>query len=92
MVKAIVEFAKEHCFGIVMEDLKGIRRKIRCGRNLNRRSHSGWNFRKLRFFVEYKAKLSWLLVYVNPKEHFFPVPDVLREVWVRRMTETSSRA
>ncbi len=52
--------------GIIMEDLKGIRRK-NYGKMLNRRLHS-WNFRRLQFYIEYKAKLNSLPVeYVNPK-------------------------
>ena len=64
----IVDFAKKHNFGIVMEDLKGIRGRIRYSRNLNRRLHS-WNFRKLQFFIEYKAKLNGIpVIYVNPRK------------------------
>jgi len=65
--RAIVDFAKQHGFGIIMEDLKGIRGRIRYGRQMNRRLHS-WNFRRLQFCVEYKAKLEGLpVVYVNPR-------------------------
>jgi putative transposase len=57
--RAIVNFAKRHGFGIIMEDLKGIRERIRYGRKLNRR---------LQFYVEYKAKLEGLpVVYVNAR-------------------------
>lgn len=50
-----------------MEDLKGIRRRVKYGKNLNRRLHA-WNFRKLQFFIGHKAKLSGLsVVYVNPR-------------------------
>ena len=50
----------------VMEDLRGIRKNINRGKNLNRRLHSR-NFRKLQFFIEYKAKLNGIqVVYVNP--------------------------
>jgi putative transposase len=65
--REVVDFAKQHGFGILMEDLKGIRKRINKGRMLNRRLHS-WNFRKLQFYIEYKAKLEGLpVVYVNPK-------------------------
>ncbi len=65
--KKIVEFAKKHNMGIIMEDLKGVRKNIHYGRMLNRRLHS-WNFRKLQSYIEYKAKLNSLPVeYVNPK-------------------------
>ncbi len=66
IAKIIVDFAKEHNLGIIMEDLNGIRKNINKGKNLNRRLHS-WNFRKLQFFIEYKAKLNGIpVVYVNP--------------------------
>jgi len=45
--------------GITMEDLKGIGRRINYTKNLNRRLHS-WNFRRLQFYIEYKAKLERL--------------------------------
>jgi len=65
--REIVDFAKRHNFGIVMEDLKGIRKRVSYGRRLNRRLHS-WNFRRLQFYIEYKAKLEGLPVeYVNPR-------------------------
>jgi len=65
--KKIVDFAKKHNLGILMEDLKGIRKHIKKGRMLNRRLHS-WNFRDLQFYVDYKARLNGLPVeYVNPK-------------------------
>jgi putative transposase len=64
--RIIVDFAKQHNFGIIMEDLKGIRGRINYGRKMNRRLHS-WNFRRLQFYIEYKAKLEGLpVVYVNP--------------------------
>nr|MDO8046251.1 transposase [Candidatus Baldrarchaeota archaeon] len=67
IAKIIVDFAKKHNLGIIMENLKNIRKKIKYGRNLNRRLHS-WNFRKLQFFIEYKAKLNGIpVVYINPK-------------------------
>jgi putative transposase len=65
--KEIVDFAKQHNLGILMEDLKGIRKRIKRGRRMNRRLHS-WNFRKLQLYIEYKAKLNGLPVeYVNPR-------------------------
>jgi putative transposase len=65
--REIVYFAKQHKLGILMEDLKRIRKRIKYGRILNRRLHS-WNFRRLQFYIEYKAKLEGLpVVYVNPK-------------------------
>jgi putative transposase len=68
IAKIIVDFAKKHNLGIIMEDLRGIRSRIKYGKILNRRLHS-WNFRKLQFLIEYKAKLSRIpVVYVNPRK------------------------
>ena len=62
--KQIVEICK--CKGIVLENLKGIKRRNR-GRRLNRRLHNSWNPRQLQFYLDYKAKLAGLPVYyVNP--------------------------
>jgi len=67
IARNIVEFAEEHRMGIIMEDLRGIRKRIGYGRRLDRRLHS-WNFRKLQFYIEYKARLNGLpVIYVNPK-------------------------
>ncbi|MEM2441786.1 MAG: transposase, partial [Candidatus Bathyarchaeia archaeon] len=66
--KRIVDFAKRHKMGVIMEDLKGIRRRTNYSKNLNRRLHS-WNFRRLQFYIEYKANLESLpVVYINPKD------------------------
>jgi len=66
IAKLIVGYAKERNLGIILEDLRGIRKNIRGNRNLNRRLHS-WNFRKLQFFIEYKAKLNGIpVLYVSP--------------------------
>jgi len=67
IAKMVVDFAKEHKAGIIMEDLRGIRRRIKYSRALNRRLHS-WNFRKLQFYIEYKAKLNGIpVIYVDPR-------------------------
>jgi len=66
--KTIVEFAKTKGCGIILENLKEIRKRIDYGRILNRRLHNGWSFRKLQYYIEYKAKLEGLpVVYVNSK-------------------------
>ena len=41
--KTIVEFAKVRRCGIILKDLRGIRKRIDYGRKLNRRLHS-WSF------------------------------------------------
>lgn len=67
IAKKIVDFAKEHRMGIIMEDLKGIRRNINYNKNLNRRLHS-WNFRKLQFYIDYKTRMEGLpVIYVDPR-------------------------
>ncbi|MGC8932345.1 MAG: RNA-guided endonuclease InsQ/TnpB family protein, partial [Candidatus Methanodesulfokora sp.] len=65
--RAIVNFAKQQGLGIIMEDLNGIRNRINYSRKMNRRLHS-WNFRRLQFYIEYKAKLEGLPVeYIDPR-------------------------
>ena len=65
--KTIVEYAKVRGCGIILEDLKGIRKRINFDRIMNRRLHN-WSFRKLQYYIEYKAKLNGIpVVYVNPK-------------------------
>ena len=65
--RKIVDYAKQHNLGIVMENLKRIREHINYGRRINRRLHS-WNFRRLQFYIEYKAKLEGLPIeYINPR-------------------------
>ena len=55
-------------FGIVMENLKGMKKQIRYGKRMNRRLHT-LPYRRLQSYIEYKAKLAGLpAVYVNPVE------------------------
>ena len=62
--KAIVKLCDGK--GIVLEDLKGIKRQNK-GRKLNRRLNNSWNPRQLQFYITYKALLAGLPVYyVNP--------------------------
>lgn len=58
----VVREAVKYNAKIVMEDLRNIRRSVKGkSRNLRRRLNR-WNFRKLQFFIEYKAKWSGLPV------------------------------
>lgn len=67
VAKKIVKVAKENGFGVIMEDLKGMRKRINYGKRMNRRLHS-LPYRKLQFCIEYKAKLEGLPVkYVSPE-------------------------
>ncbi len=64
----IISEAKIHSAKIVMEDLKYIRVSINKRNKKVRRRLNRWNFRKLQFFIEYKALWNGLVVeYVNPK-------------------------
>ncbi|APU89130.1 transposase-like protein [Virus Rctr71] len=56
IAKRIVELAKRTGRGIALEDLKGIRDRVRLRRK-QRAQHSNWQFHQLRSFLEYKAKL-----------------------------------
>jgi putative transposase len=65
--RQIVDFAKQNGFGIMMENLRGIRQRIKYNKKLNRRLHS-WNFYRLQFYIDYKTRLEGLpVVYVNPR-------------------------
>lgn len=55
--KQIVGKAQRTNRGIAIEDLKGIRTRVRAGRKQRRELHN-WSFGQLRAFVEYKAKLA----------------------------------
>ena len=64
--KKIVEKAKRTHSAIVLEDLKGIRERIRA-RKSNRSKMHGWSFFQLRQFIEYKSKLAGIPLHVvNP--------------------------
>lgn len=58
--KKVVEKAKRTSCGIALEDLKGIRKRIRA-RKVDRRQQHSWGFFQLRTFIEYKAKLAGVL-------------------------------
>jgi putative transposase len=68
--KEIVNKAEEMNFGIVMENIKGIRRLYRKGNgqgNRYRRRLNSWSFYKLQKMIEYKAKWKGIrVIYVPP--------------------------
>jgi len=70
--KHIVEKAKENGFGIVMENLKGIRRLYRKGNGQGRQFRSrlnSWSFYELQRQIEYKAKGEGVaVIYVSPQK------------------------
>ncbi len=65
--KKIVAKAKGTKQAIALEDLKGIRKSVTVRRTQRSRLHS-WAFYQLRSFIEYKAALAGIFVYlVNPR-------------------------
>jgi putative transposase len=68
--KEIVEKAKRLNFGIVMENIKGIRKLYRRGNGQGRRYRrklNSWSFYKLQNMIEYKAKWEGLkVIYILP--------------------------
>lgn len=65
--KVIVAKAKDTVRAIALEDLTGIRKTVTVRKTLRSRSHS-WTFRQLRSFIEYKAALAGVPVFlVNPR-------------------------
>jgi IS605 OrfB family transposase len=66
--KRIVEIAKAEGKAIALENLLGIRERAKGSKKFNRMM-SGWNFRELAAFIEYKAALAGVsVIYVDPKE------------------------
>ncbi|MFG3398356.1 RNA-guided endonuclease InsQ/TnpB family protein [Streptomyces parvus] len=64
--KTIVTTAERTGYGIVLEDLTGIRSRVRLRKDQRASLHS-WSFHQLASFVEYKAKRAGVpLVYVDP--------------------------
>lgn len=65
--KRIVSTAKRTNSGIALENLKGIRERIRAKKPQRRTMHS-WSFYQLREFITYKARLAGVaVVFVDPR-------------------------
>ncbi len=65
--KQLVKKAKRTGRGLALEDLSGIRARVRVRKSQRRELH-GWSFFQLRQFVAYKAALSGVpLVFVDPR-------------------------
>jgi len=63
----LIKAAKENNSGIVLEDLKGIRKTKKQAKSFKRTLHS-WSFYQLKTFIEYKAKLHGVPVFkVDPR-------------------------
>ncbi len=100
---AIVKQAKETNSGIVMEDLKGIRKLYRKGNGQGteyRARLNSWSFYELQRKIEYKA--AWIgvkIVYINPAKTSSrcaicggPVTECTqRKVWCHRCNKMSDR-
>jgi len=66
--KRIVGIAKAEGKAIALENLHGIRERVKGSKKFNRMM-SGWNFRELASFIKYKAALAGIpVIYVDPKE------------------------
>ncbi len=67
IAKAIVTEAQRSCRAIALEDLKGIRSRIKARRPQRARLHN-WAFYQLRRFVSYKAQLVGIpVLFVDPR-------------------------
>ena len=64
--KEIVDRAKHTGRGIALEDLQGIRERVRVQRSQRRNLHS-WSFHQLQQFILYKAELAGVpVIFLNP--------------------------
>jgi len=73
--KHLVSKAKCNGCGIALEDLKGIRERIKARKSQKAKLHN-WSFFKLRQYFEYKAKLAGVrIVYVDPRNTSRTCPD-----------------
>lgn len=65
--KRIVSLAERSRLGIALEDLKGIRARVKANKAQRKRLHN-WGFGQLRAFIEYKAKRTGVsVVTVDPR-------------------------
>jgi len=66
--RAVVNLAKKNKSAIALENLAGIRLRIRAIKKVRRMLHN-WTFRQLTTFIEYKARLIGIpIVSVDPRE------------------------
>jgi putative transposase len=66
--KAIVRTAERSARGIALEDLGGIRERVKARGGDARNRLGGWGFAQLRTFIEYKAKIAGVpVVAVDPR-------------------------
>ena len=73
--KEVVLKAQRTNRAVALEDLQGIRQRIRV-RKGQRRQHHSWSFNQLRSFIQYKARLAGVpVVLVDPKNTSRTCPD-----------------
>lgn len=73
--KRIVELAERTKRAIALEELKGLRSRVRARRQQRTQLHN-WSFGQLRSFIEYKAALKGVpVVYVDPRNTSRECPD-----------------
>lgn len=65
--KTIVTTAERSRSAIALEDLKGIRKRVKARKRQRGRLHS-WGFRQLQTFIEYKARIAGIpVIFVDPR-------------------------
>lgn len=73
--KRIVELAERTKRAVALEELKGLRSRVRARRQQRTQLHN-WSFGQLRSFIEYKATLKGVpVVYVDPRNTSRECPD-----------------
>ncbi len=73
--KEIVARAKRLSSAVAIENLTGIRKRIKAPKAQRNRLH-GWSFAQLRTFISYKAKISGIpIIVVNPKNTSRTCPE-----------------
>ncbi len=73
--KEIIVCAERLSFAVAIENLKGIRKRIKAKREQRNRLH-GWSFAQLGSFVAYKAKLKGIpVITVNPRNTSRACPE-----------------
>lgn len=66
--KAVVQSAERSGRGVALENLKGIRGRVKARGGDARNRLSGWSFAELGSFISYKAQLAGIpIVYVDPR-------------------------
>lgn len=87
--KAIVGQAKDTGRNIALEDLKGIRERIRLRRR-QRSQHANWGYGQLRAFIEYKGRAVGVgVVTVDPRNTSRTCPDCSHIAKANRLNRDS---